>query len=922
MEKDKGIATFDEKHNASLIYFVSNDLLFVQKITAQFLHTKYSIFHFFYLNDLKAAFEIAVPSIIILDMVFDNKNEVATNFIHQLKEYYTLFPPVIIVSSNSDLSSRLSAVKVGADRYYAKPIDFIKLKQTLGALTAPKSDEAFRVLILDESESSLIFYRTLLEKVGVKVQTLSEPLDIITVMVKFKPELLVLNVFMEGCSGLDLAQVIRQDDTWAMMPIIFLTADSVRAIKTESIIAIGDEFIIKPIKPSLFIHSVIAKVKRARIASQLKNDLESALTENRFQLATMNQHDIVCTCDTTNKITYVNDNFCDITGYGCNELLGRNYDDLHSGYHSDSFYRNLRITTSQGNVWHGTLCNKKKNGDDYWVETTIVPFLDNHGNVYKFVYAQTDITSLRENEGRLRLLLETVSEGIYGIDLKGMATFINPEACKILGYKPDEFINKQSHQLIHHSYPDGSPYFIEDCPIYTSLKKGKTNHIEDEVLWTKDGNKVPVEYTSTPLKNKGQTVGVVITFRDIRERKAVEEALLSAKEEALIASESKSEFLSSMSHELRTPLNAILGFTQLMKMSTTESLSQNQQENIDEIYMAGNHLLQLINDVLDLSKIEAGQINLSVESIALAAVVKDTVVLMLPLALNRGIDVSLIWYGKNITFEQLDDCQEQVQIDPVRLKQALLNLLSNAVKYNSEKGKIIIGVQHSIDQLTRISVTDTGNGLTDVEQSNLFEPFNRLSHNQNASIEGTGIGLVITKKIIELMGGRIGVDSEQERGCCFWIDIPSKRLNEYPKRKSAGNQYVGSHIAMGLKCDKSILYIEDNPTNLTLVSRVLKKVPSINLWNTPEARLGIELAAEYQPDLILLNINLPGMNGYEVLKALRQDSTTKNIPVIAIIEDDMPINKNEGNDEDFTDFVSKPLNISDFLIKVNGVLNA
>ena len=268
-----------------------------------------------------------------------------------------------------------------------------------------------------------------------------------------------------------------------------------------------------------------------------------------------------------------------------------------------------------------------------------------------------------------------------------------------------------------------------------------------------------------------------------------------------------------------------------------------------------------------------------------------------------------------IELEHLQQLNHTVRADRVRLKQALLNLMSNAVKYNQENGKIIISckminVQNG-DNKTRISITDTGNGLTDKQQKQLFKAFERLNA-EKAEIEGTGIGLLITKNIIELMGGNIGVDSQPGKGSTFWIELPNDDLQIDHEDKRIKKEVIKMQTISNSNAEqeRTVLYIEDNPANLRLVNQLLGRQSNIHMWSAHEPLLGLELAAEHQPDLILLDINLPGLSGYEVLKHLRQSTTTRHIPVIAISANAMPKDIEKGKQAGFDDYITKPIDIN------------
>jgi len=380
-----------------------------------------------------------------------------------------------------------------------------------------------------------------------------------------------------------------------------------------------------------------------------------------------------------------------------------------------------------------------------------------------------------------------------------------------------------------------------------------------------------------------------------------------------------------MSHELRTPMNAIMGFGQLLTMEKDPPLTESQHESVEEIIKAGDHLLILINEVLDLSRIESGRIDLSVETVVLGDVMNESLQLISPLAQKRGVEISASRNGVDLSLDELFLQKGSVRADRSRLRQVFLNLLSNAVKYNRKNGRIIIACHYpdnkSDDSLVRISITDTGSGMTPEQQSQLFQSFNRLGAEQS-DIEGTGIGLVITKNIVELMGGNIGVNSQKGKGSTFWVELPGDAMSQEQKIKTGGIKSMPEDVTAVIGKKHTVLYIEDNPANLRLVSQLLTRRANIHMWSAHEPLLGLELAEEHKPDLVLLDINLPGMDGFEVLKKLRQRESTRNTPVIAISANAMPKDIEKGLEAGFDDYITKPINIKAMLASVNEALES
>jgi signal transduction histidine kinase/ActR/RegA family two-component response regulator len=382
--------------------------------------------------------------------------------------------------------------------------------------------------------------------------------------------------------------------------------------------------------------------------------------------------------------------------------------------------------------------------------------------------------------------------------------------------------------------------------------------------------------------------------------------LAQAMEDAKSANQAKSAFLSSMSHELRTPLNAILGFAQILTSEKLPSTLQQKREFANHILKSGRHLLTLINEILDLAKIESGAVALSLEPVALNEILVECESMVAPLAGDRGI---------RLLFPS--GCTAHVTADRTRLKQILLNLLSNAIKYNREAGAVVVDCSQSGPNLVRVSVQDTGMGLKPEQVKQLFQPFNRLGQESSAE-EGTGIGLVVTKRLVELMGGTIGVTSSQGVGSMFWIELQStepvpSRVDASAERPDQSHRHQAGEPA-------TVLYVEDNPANLKLVEEIISFRPDLKLISAPDGHLGIELARAHQPDIILMDINLPGLNGIEAVRLLANDPRTAHIPVIALTANAMPRDVERGLAAGFFRYLIKPINIDEFTEAINSTM--
>lgn len=498
-------------------------------------------------------------------------------------------------------------------------------------------------------------------------------------------------------------------------------------------------------------------------------------------------------------------------------------------------------------------------------------------------------------------------------DLKGRITHVNDRFCEISGYSREELLGAR-HSLINSGHHP--PAYLDE--LWKVVKSGRVWHGEIRNR-KKNGDCYWVDATFVPLMNADGSLAQFIGIRtDITERKRIEHDLQLAKEVAEAANRAKTEFLSSMSHELRTPMNAILGFAQLMQ---AEQPSADQAENLNEIVHAGHHLLELINKVLDLARVESGHIDLSPEPLLLADVIDECLPLIQPLA--RKQDISVLCSVTCLqAATQPRACACPVFADRLRLRQVLLNLLSNGVKYNRAGGRVEIRCEGTGEQAC-ISVTDSGPGIAPELQPRLFKPFERLETSPyQGGIEGTGIGLALSKQLIEAMGGHIGLHSASGSGSTFWITLP-KAMDDRPASpvKSLPPAPAGA-APMQNHQTHTLLYIEDNPANLRLVQKIMGMRPQLALLDAPNAEIGLAVAEARLPHLILMDINLPGMNGFEALRRLRANPATRSIPVLAISANAMLRDIDNAREAGFDDYLTKPLDIPRFLALLDASLAA
>ncbi|EIK45499.1 two-component hybrid sensor and regulator [Cellvibrio sp. BR] len=561
---------------------------------------------------------------------------------------------------------------------------------------------------------------------------------------------------------------------------------------------------------------------------------------------------------------------------------------------------------------------RTKSGDYIWTQVRADSLRDEQGHATIMSGVNFDITeikkveaALRESEARQVRIIQASSDGIWEWYADRGGFHFSHRCWELLGYDDlDDVLTEGEDRLKiwrKHIFPQDLPIF--DNALIEHMA-GRAPFDVEYRLVSQQGDIRWIRGRGRAVFNeKGQPIMMSGSNMDITEIKRAEERVIQAKEQAEQANRAKSEFLSSMSHELRTPLNAILGYTQLFEYDG--NLKPQQIENVREIRKAGEHLLQLINDVLDLAKIESGNMTVSLEPVLVSRLISECFTLVQPQADAKGIRLVATVAQFNNTY---------VVADNVRVKQVLLNLLSNAVKYNHVGGEVEVQLSMQEGQELRISVRDTGRGIPIQRQNEVFQPFNRLSA-ENSNIEGSGVGLVITKQLVEMMKGKLDFVSAEGVGTTFWIDFPvATEWNDEPIKKLSSNKdYTPATLNVKRRC--KVLYVEDNPTNVRLLQQIFDRYPQLELEVAEEAFLGIYKARSLNPDLVILDINLPGMDGYEVLSVLKNDPSIAAVPVIGLSANAMPYDVERGRKAGFFDYLTKPVDIHRLIDVFNKLLH-
>jgi len=511
---------------------------------------------------------------------------------------------------------------------------------------------------------------------------------------------------------------------------------------------------------------------------------------------------------------------------------------------------------------------------------------------------------LEVSEAKQRAVVENIAEGIITINDRGDIETFNHAAEQMFGYSADEVVGKNVNVIVPESERTDHDAYVQQSDLKTSRI---INSARDLYGQRKDGRQIPIELNVSRmmLDNELKFIGIM---HDISDRIKTQEILKASMEMAERANQAKSEFLSSMSHELRTPMNAIIGFGQMLQLNAKEPLSESQNNCVNHIMKGSSHLLNLINEILDLAKIEAGKVDISTEAVSPSMVIDECMPLVLSLAESRGI---------KLKFPEPTQVFPKIWADHTRLKQVLLNLISNAVKYNKDQGTVTLTIEEITGGKLRFSIADTGHGIPEGKREDLFEPFNRLDAD-HSNIEGTGIGLVITRNLVELMDGTLDLESEVGKGSTFWVDMPLYKAPEDIAEETVEEKMEQSGLP---EVHGKLLYVEDNPDNLKLMEMIVGKVGGLSMISAHTGELGVELARKKKPDVILLDINLPGINGFETIEQLRSNDTTKNIPVLALSAAATKRDIEKGEKAGFACYLTKPIIVPEVLEALRSVLN-
>lgn len=992
----------------------------------------YQVEVFEQLSSIKSIIEgKVIPVAVILDMTIQEGGNELADTIRAINEQYQLSVPVIYLAPRKNIASRLAAYRAGVTRYLFKPFSKVRLLQMISEVAVVKPAEPYRVMLVEEDAVQMEAHAEMLRQADINVMLVNDPFQVVDYIDEYNIDVLLLSLDMKTCTGPELAVILRDDERHAAIPIIYLLNEADPLLQLNAISS-SENYLSNKV-PAGKLQALVSKYARSsRKRRERDNELRKAIYELERQQQALDSHAIVSVANSAGDIVYVNEKFCEISGYSGKELIGKNHRIIKSGQHPVEMFEEMWNTICSGNIWHGEVCNRRKNGNLYWVYTSIVPFMDEQGLPYQYISIRTDITRIRENEERLNRSQEFANIGTWDWNIQEGGLVWSKYLARLFGYPQgdiahtyENFLNAVhpddlhmvreaindcvqrgiSYNIEHRCvWPNGSVHWLLQRGDVVRDAKGSPQHmlglVQDitprkqaelgllesnlqleeaqslaklgnwsvdldsgEMCWSDEVYRIfgqnKTSITSTieafhnilhpddwPMVHEAERRAVKTathdlvhrimrpdgevryvhvlssgrhdadgrlrhmrgTVQDVTDLKLAEQAMLQAKEAAEEASRAKSEFLASMSHELRTPLNAILGFSQLFVMD--EKLPLETRNNSKQIESAGEHLLSLVNDLIDLARIESGKLDLSMDVIDLKEVVCDSLNMVQSMANDKGIRVILM---------QCDAMEITLWADFKRLRQSLINLLTNAIKYNKQHGKVHV-LCESVAGSVHIAVTDTGPGIPEAKQARIFNAFDRLGE-ERGEVEGTGIGLVITRRIVEAMGGVIGFESVEGQGSTFWMEFPLAENSErYKPEKKSVPGIASQHAARTGVVRPVVLYIEDNMMNMRLMQQVFSRRKDWELLGAHDAESGIEMAFANPPKVILMDINLPGMSGYQALAILKQDVKTAHIPVVALSANAMKGDREHGIEAGFVEYLTKPLDIVQLLELLGNLL--
>jgi PAS domain S-box-containing protein len=629
----------------------------------------------------------------------------------------------------------------------------------------------------------------------------------------------------------------------------------------------------------------------------------------------LDQAAIVAITDSQGVITYANEKFSEISQYPQSELIGQTHKIVNSGYHSRQFFAELWSTISLGHVWRGEIQNRRQDGSVYWVDSTIVPFLDDQRQPVQYLAICTDITDRREAEKKLKHQLAVIEAAVDGIAIleNNILTYVNQALLQLFGYENSAELLGKNWQESLYSEEESLRFEQEVFPVLM-----QQYHWQGEAIATRKNGTTFHEGLSLTLTEGGALICVCRDISDIKkaeqELRKINECLNLTNAELQRATRLKDEFLANMSHELRTPLNAILGMSEGLQEEIFGEINPRQQKAIATIETSGRHLLELINDILDLSKVESGKLELQLSSVPIKDLIESTLPFVRQQAIRKNINLTV----------NLPDNLGSIFVDELRISQVLINLLNNAIKFTPDGGNVHLEAYLEAANLV-ISVIDNGIGIASEDMGKLFQPFVQIDSKLNRQYNGSGLGLSLVRRLIEMHNGQVFLTSEVGKGSCFTVKLPHQQFHQVsyqihqPKTTNLEPSSSQEKLPTSQKAPL-ILIVEDNEANIDTVSNYLES-RGYSLMVAKNGQEAIEFTKNRRPNLILMDIQMPQIDGLEATRLIRDDQDCTNIPIIALTGLAMPGDRERCLQAGANEYLSKPVRLKQLAEMIETLLN-
>ncbi|MBT4019309.1 MAG: response regulator [Alphaproteobacteria bacterium] len=730
-------------------------------------------------------------------------------------------------------------------------------------------------------------------------------------------DIVAIDYQLPDTTGLEIAKEMLTENP--ELPIVIVTGEGNEAIAAEALSIGVMNYVIKSGEKVYFelLPRIIDNLNSIRLERQEYAALSKAVFDREalFKAFMDNAPESIVIKNRNGHYDFVNSSYEAFHKKSVGQLNGATDFDLFEKKNAELLRQQDDEVWTSGKTKTLEFNTKLNNEDVRRMLVRKFPIYDSIGDLVAIGGVNVDVTahrkaeedleksrvSLSEKTELLETAMDTIDQG-FVVWNKDMQIRTHSKQCEEFWYEPPVEVTRPGtsmQHLLRHlakmgAFGEGEVDQIVNQQFERIAGEGNDSEEEVELL---DGRILQIR--RFPLPDGGH----VAKYTDITAEKDLKAAKISAEE----ANRAKSEFLASMSHELRTPMNSILGFGQMLQTNDKEPLTDEQDESVRHILNSGKHLLELINQVLDLASVESGNFNLATETCRPSDYFRECLELLRPMAEKRGITIE----GERRT-------EKSISADPLRLRQVMVNLISNAIKYNHENGKVKFGCRDLANNIVEVFVMDSGPGIPSEKQSRLFQPFDRLGA-EVGKIEGTGIGLSISKQLVEAMGGTIHCESKVGQGTKFWMEFPATDVTvgeeiDLPDLDNKGAEQ--RDVAM----QGIVLYIEDNSANLQLMEKIIIRMDGLTMISAPSAEIGLELAQQHVPNLVLLDINLPGMDGFTALELLKNNEETRHIPVVAVSAAAMEHDIRSGLAAGFDAYLTKPLIIPNLIQTIDSLI--